>query len=209
MNALLARENRDEKKVFEKNMLFATLDTSQRLITSDDRHRFILVDTVGFVSKLPHSLISAFKSTLEEAVSADLLVHVVDASYEEKDFYIDVTNSVLKELGAEGKPMIMAFNKCDLLTSPLNTVGCGSDCVEVSAKTGEGLDELLGMIKTKIFAGRKIVTLLIPFTEGGVLNSVVSKNKPFETEYTSEGTKLKVELSFADVSRYGKYICDD
>ena len=209
MNALLEKENRDEKKVFEKNMLFATLDTSQRLITPDDRHSFILIDTVGFVSKLPHSLISAFKSTLEEAVNADLLVQVVDASYEEKDFYIDVTNSVLKELGAEGKPMIMAFNKCDLLSAPLNTVGYGNECVEISAKTGEGIDELVEIIKSKIFADRKVVTLLIPFAEGSVLNAVISKNKPLETSYTETGTVIKVELSYADISRYGKYICDD
>ena len=209
MNALLELENRDDKKVLEKDMLFATLDTSQRLITPDDKHSFILVDTVGFVSKLPHSLISAFKSTLEEAVKADLLVQVVDASYEGKDFYIDVTNSVLYELGAEGSPMIMAFNKCDLLDAPLNTVGYGNDCIEISAKTGEGLDDLLELIKIKLFAERKMVSLLVPFTEGSVLNAVVSKNKPLETEYTAEGTKIRVELSYADVSRYQKYICDD
>ena len=209
MNALLERENREEKKVFEKNMLFATLDTSQRLITPDDRHSFILIDTVGFVSKLPHTLVSAFKSTLEEAVNADLLVQVIDASFEAKDFYIDVTNSVLKELGAESKPMIMVFNKCDLLTEPLNTVGYGNDCVELSAKTGEGLDELIDLIKSKIFAERKVVSLLVPFTEGSVLNAIISKNKPLETAYTAEGTKIKVELSYADISRYQNYMCDD
>ena len=84
MNTLLKMEKRDEKSVFEKDMLFATLDTSQRLITTEDRHQFILVDTVGFVSKLPHALISAFKSTLEEVVYADLLIQVVDASYDGK-----------------------------------------------------------------------------------------------------------------------------
>ena len=179
------------------------------LITPDDRHSFILIDTVGFVSKLPHTLVSAFKSTLEEAVNADLLVQVIDASFEAKDFYIDVTNSVLKELGAEGKPMIMVFNKCDLLTEPLNTVGYGNDCVELSAKTGEGLDELIDLIKSKIFAERKVVSLLVPFTEGSVLNAIISKNKPLETAYTAEGTKIKVELSYADISRYQNYMCDD
>ena len=210
MNAFLKAEEREQKGVFEKNMLFATLDTSQRLITPDDRHSFILVDTVGFVSKLPHSLVSAFKSTLEEAVDADLLVQVVDASYEGKDFYIDVTNKVLKDLGAEGKPMIMAFNKCDLLQDKeFNTVGYGHNCVVMSAKTGEGMPELLEMIKSKIFADTKIVTLMIPFTDGAVLNAVMDKNKPLKTEYTAEGTKIKVELSFADVSRFSKYLVED
>ncbi|MBR0417264.1 MAG: GTPase HflX [Firmicutes bacterium] len=209
MNALLDKEDREDKKVFEKDMLFATLDTSQRLITPDDRHSYILIDTVGFVSKLPHSLVSAFKSTLEEAVNADLLVQVVDASYEAKDFYIDVTNSVLKELGAEDKPMIMAFNKCDLLSEPLNTVGYGQDCVVVSARTGEGLDELSQLIQSKIYAETKVVSLLIPYTDGSVLSSIIDKNKPLETEYSENGTIIKVELSFADISRYGKYIYDD
>ena len=209
MNALLKAEEKDDKTVFEKNMLFATLDTAQRLITPDDRHSFILVDTVGFVSKLPHSLVSAFKSTLEEAVDADLLVQVVDASYEGKDFYIDVTNSVLKELKADGKPMIMAFNKCDLLPEPPSTVGYGQDCVTLSAKTGEGLDDLMDMIKSKIFAGTKTVTLMIPFTDGAVLSAVIAKNKPLETEYTADGTRIKVELSAADISRYAKYIVSE
>ncbi len=209
MNALLKAEERDEKTVFEKNMLFATLDTAQRLITLDDKKSFILVDTVGFVSKLPHTLVSAFKSTLEEAVDADLLVQVVDASYEGKDFYIDVTNSVLKELGAEGKPMIMAFNKCDLLPERPSTVGYGQDCLTMSAKTGEGLDDLLNMIKSKIFAQTKVVTLLIPFSDGSVLSSIIGKNKPLETEYLGEGTKIKVELSAADISRYAKYIISE
>ena len=209
MNALLDKEDREDKKVFEKDMLFATLDTSQRLITPDDRHSYILIDTVGFVSKLPHSLVSAFKSTLEEAVNADLLVQVVDASYEAKDFYIDVTNSVLKELGAEDKPMIMAFNKCDLLSEPLNTVGYGQDCVVVSARTGEGLDELSQLIQSKIYAETKVVSLLIPYTDGSVLSSIIDKNNPLETEYSENGTIIKVELSFADISRYGKYIYDD
>lgn len=123
MNRMLSENDKDDKKVFEKNMLFATLDTAQRLITLDDRHSFILVDTVGFVSKLPHTLIEAFKSTLEEAVRADLLVQVVDASYDQKEFYIDVTNSVLKELHADAKPMITAFNKCDLLEDGKEIIG--------------------------------------------------------------------------------------
>ena len=209
MNAFLKSEEREDKTVFEKNMLFATLDTSQRLITPDDRHSFILVDTVGFVSKLPHTLVSAFKSTLEEAVDADLLIQVVDSSYEGVDFYIDVTNHVLKELGAADKPMIMAFNKCDLLQNgKFNTVGYGSDCVVMSAKTGEGMNELLEMIKSKIFADTRVVSLLIPFTDGAVLSAVIAKNRPFDTEYLAEGTKIKVELCLADINRYSKYLVE-
>jgi GTP-binding protein HflX len=210
MNSLLKKENRDEKQVFEKDMLFATLDTSQRLITMDDRHSFILIDTVGFVSKLPHTLVSAFRSTLEETVYADLLVQVVDASYPDKDFYIDVTNSVLKDLGVGDKPMIMVFNKCDLLEDKtIETYEYGRDCLMISAKTGYHMDELLELIKSKIFAQTRIVSLLIPFTEGAVLNAVINKSKPLETEYTAEGTKIKVELGEADINRYAQYLTDD
>lgn len=209
MNALLSRNDKEDKKVFEENILFATLDTSQRLISLDDRHSFILIDTVGFVSKLPHSLVSAFKSTLEEAVNADLLVHVVDNSYENKDFYIDVTNSVLKELGAQQKPMIMAFNKCDLQNDPADHIGYGQDSVFMSARTGQGMDELLELIKSKIYADTEVVRLLIPFTKGDILSAVIGKNKPLETDYTAEGTRILVELSSQDLNRYKEYVCDD
>ncbi|MBQ1476376.1 MAG: GTPase HflX, partial [Firmicutes bacterium] len=100
MNRLLADSDKVEKQVFEKDMLFATLDTAQRLITLDDRCSFLLIDTVGFVSKLPHALVDAFKATLEEVTEADLLLHVVDASFEGSDFQQSVTREVLKSLGA-------------------------------------------------------------------------------------------------------------
>ena len=206
MNRMLSENDKDDKKVFEKNMLFATLDTAQRLITLDDRHSFILVDTVGFVSKLPHTLIEAFKSTLEEAVRADLLVQVVDASYDQKEFYIDVTNSVLKELHADAKPMITAFNKCDLLEDGKEIIGFGNDSVVISAKTGEGFDELLAKIADKIFDKTREVSLLIPFTKGDVLSAILAKNRPIETIYREDGTLIRLELSDADIGRYEEFL---
>lgn len=206
MNRMLSENDKDDKKVFEKNMLFATLDTAQRLITLDDRHSFILVDTVGFVSKLPHTLIEAFKSTLEEAVRADLLVQVVDASYDQKEFYIDVTNSVLKELHADVKPMITAFNKCDLLEDGKEIIGFGNDSVVISAKTGEGFDELLAKIADKIFDKTREVSLLIPFTKGDVLSAILAKNRPIETIYREDGTLIRLELSDADIGRYEEFL---
>lgn len=109
MNRLLAMSEKEDKVVTEKDMLFATLDTQQRNIHIDKNHEFILVDTVGFVSKLPHSLVQAFKATLEEVTYADLLLHVVDSAYENYDFHIDVTNSVIKELGADSKQKLMVL----------------------------------------------------------------------------------------------------
>lgn len=114
MNRILAMSDKDEKNVFEENMLFATLDTQQRGIVLESGRKFILIDTVGFVSKLPHSLVEAFKATLEEVTYADLLLHVVDASYENHDFHIEVTDKVMKEIGAGDKEKMMVFNKCDL-----------------------------------------------------------------------------------------------
>ena len=148
MNCFLSMEDREDKQVFEKNMLFATLDTSQRLITLDDNKSFILVDTVGFVDKLPHSLVNAFKATLEEVSKADLLVHVVDCGFEKPDFHIDVTRKVLKELGAENKTEFLVFNKSDLYPD-FDAIDYPAS-LKTSAKTGEGMDALADWIKNKV-----------------------------------------------------------
>ncbi|MBE6031965.1 MAG: GTPase HflX, partial [Clostridiales bacterium] len=115
MNRMLRDVEKEEKVVTEKDMLFATLDTFQRQIKLDTNQEFILIDTVGFVSKLPHSLVRAFKATLEEVLYADLLLHVVDTAYENHDFHIEVTEKVLDEIGAGDKDRILVYNKIDLL----------------------------------------------------------------------------------------------
>ena len=114
MNRLLSMADNEEKTVASKDMLFATLDTQHRRITLEQGNEFILIDTVGFVSKLPHGLVEAFKSTLEEVKYADLLIHVVDSSYAERDFQIEVTDRVLGQIGAGSKEKLMAYNKIDL-----------------------------------------------------------------------------------------------
>ena len=133
MNRLLSMTDREEKQVSSKNMLFATLDTQHRKISMEHGREFILIDTVGFVSKLPHGLVEAFKSTLEEVKYADLLIHVVDSSYENSDFQIDVTNTVIEQLGAGGKEKIMAYNKMDLVSEQPIDVS-GSDAVFISCR---------------------------------------------------------------------------
>jgi len=155
MNRLLSIGEKEDKVVFEKDMLFATLDTSQRRIKLDGTNEFILVDTVGFVSKLPHQLVRAFKATLEEVNYADLLVHVVDASFENKDFHIEVTKKVLGEIGAAEKESILVCNKIDLCEDKFIP---GAD-ICISAKYGENIDELLDLIKSKIFADRRKTNL--------------------------------------------------
>jgi len=203
MNRFMSLENRQEKQVFEKDMLFATLDTSQRLVTLDDRCSFILIDTVGFVSKLPHSLVNAFKATLEETTYADLLIHVVDASFENHDFQIDVTNKVIGELNVTGKPVIMAYNKMDM-TDDFAPIGVNS--VAVSAKTGQGWNELVDKIKSVLFADFSVTELMVPYTRGDIVSFINSKSKPIETKYEAEGTYIKVELGEADRMRLKDFL---
>lgn len=204
MNRLLGEADREDKSVLEKDMLFATLDTSHRKISFDTNQEFILIDTVGFVSRLPHSLVEAFKSTLEEVKFADLLIHVVDSSYEACDFHIEVTDQVLKEIGAGDKEKIIAYNKCDIaVTEPLCGEGC--DWLWISAKRGDNIDKLTELIKTIIFSDRVRARLLIPFDRGEAVSYLCDRATVFSMDYTGEGTVLDVEMSKEDYGRYKKY----
>lgn len=204
MNRLLAMSEKEDKIVTEKDMLFATLDTQQRSIHIDKNHEFILVDTVGFVSKLPHSLVQAFKATLEEVTYADLLLHVVDSAYENYDFHIDVTNTVIKELGADSKQKIMVYNKMDLVDEqPIDATG--SDCVYISARNGDNIDQLMEMIKDRIFASTVTAHLLIPYSRGDISSYLCEKAVVHEMNYREDGTYFCVELNEADYNRLKKY----
>ncbi len=204
MNRLLAMSEKEDKAVTEQNMLFATLDTQQRSIRLDRNCEFILIDTVGFVSKLPHGLVQAFKATLEEVTYADLLLHVVDVSYENYDFHIDVTNQVIEELGAGGKAKIMVYNKVDLVSQiPFDTTGC--DSIFVSAKQGDHIDDLLHMVREKIFSSRVSAQLLIPYSRGDLSSYLCEKAAVLSMSYQEEGTLFQVELEKADYNRLKEY----
>lgn len=205
MNRILSMTEKAEKAVYEENMLFATLDTQQRSIVLDTKHQFILVDTVGFVSRLPHALVDAFKATLEEVTSADLLVQVVDAAYENHDFQREVTGRVLEEIGAGGKERILAYNKSDLLL-PENLIFPPEEtCLAISAKTGANVDELLALIKERIFADRVNTCLLIPYDRGDLTAYVCARAAVSRMEYEAEGTYIEVELAQADYQRLRNY----
>lgn len=206
MNRMMTMTAREDKAVFEKNMLFATLDTSQRLVKMDDNREFILIDTVGFVSKLPHTLVMAFKATLEEVIDADYLLHVVDSSYEAADFHIAVTERVLKELGAEDQEKLMVYNKIDLLADRSHLFEGGKNAVAVSAKTGEGFDVLLEKIREALFFDQQMVKLVIPYDRGDLTAYLCQKIKPERMEYKAEGTCFEILLSGADRSRMAEYI---
>ena len=205
MNRILALTEKEEKTVFEKNMLFATLDTQQRSVVLDTNHQFILVDTVGFVSKLPHSLVEAFKATLEEVVYADLLVHVVDSAFENYDFQIEVTNKVLAEIGAGDKEKIMAYNKIDLVSEDDVVPQPGAENLFISAKYGEHIDGLLEKIKQHIFKDEVSACLLVPYSKGEVSSYLCEKSKVNTMEYREDGTYFEVELKAADYQRLKEY----
>lgn len=207
MNRLLQLSEREDKTVSSQNMLFATLDTQHRKITLEQGSEFILIDTVGFVSRLPHSLVEAFKSTLEEVRYADLLIHVVDSSYENRDFYMEVTNKVIEQIGAGDKDQIVAYNKMDIAKSvPLDV--SGHEAVYLSAKTGENINVLVEKIREKIFGGRVEMTLLIPYQRGDITSYLCENAQIFSMEYEEEGTLLHGKLEREDALRYGNFAVD-
>ena len=207
MNRLLQLSEREDKTVSSQNMLFATLDTQHRKITLEQGSEFILIDTVGFVSRLPHSLVEAFKSTLEEVRYADLLIHVVDSSYENRDFYMEVTNKVIEQIGAGDKDQIVAYNKMDIAKSvPLDV--SGHEVVYLSAKTGENINVLVEKIREKIFGGRVEMMLLIPYQRGDITSYLCENAQIFSMEYEEEGTLLHGKMEREDALRYGSFAVD-
>ena len=206
MNRILQKVDKEEKQVFEEDMLFATLDTYQRRVDLDKNHSFILVDTIGFVSRLPHLLIEAFKATLEIVSEADLLIHVVDASYENNDFQIKVTDRVLKEIGAGAKNKLMAYNKVDLLEDQSAlTDFLGMKNHFISAKYDMGVDELIEDVKKEIFKDFVKAEMLIPYTRGDVSSYIQSKATVYGLEYREDGTWISCELKAQDYNRYKEF----
>ena len=205
MNGLinLFGENVD-KQVMVKNMLFATLDTSVRKLTLPDSKTFLLSDTVGFVSQLPHQLVEAFKSTLAEAANADLLIQVVDYSDENRDLMMKTTEDTLNDVGVTGIPTIIAFNKADKLevTFPSRE----GDNLIMSALDESSLQQLVSIIKEKIFDNYHTVTLMIPFDKGDIISYLNDNTNVISTDYDANGTMIKVELNDVDFKRYGGYI---
>ena len=204
MNALLTVSNaQSEKSVFEKNMLFATLETSTRQIQLPDNKQFLLTDTVGFVSKLPHQLVKAFRSTLEEVTEADLLLHVVDLSHPEFQTQIEITNKVLDELGVKETPMVYVYNKADLVEDAFTP--STEEAVRISAKNLENIDTLIDCIKSHIFHHYVKVSFLIPYDRGNIVSYLNEHANVFETEYLDNGTLITVECSDQDVERLAEY----
>ena len=204
MNALLTVSNaQSEKSVFEKNMLFATLETSTRHIQLPDNKQFLLTDTVGFVSKLPHQLVKAFRSTLEEVTEADLLLHVVDLSHPEFQTQIEITNKVLDELGVKEPPMVYVYNKADLVEDEFTP--STKEAVRISAKNLTNIDTLIDCIKSHIFQHYVKASFLIPYDRGNLVSYLNEHANVFDTEYLENGTLITVECSEHDAHRLAEY----
>ena len=162
--------------------LFDTLDTTSRLLTVSDTLDVVISDTVGFIRKLPHQLVEAFKATLEELEYADLLLHVIDVSNPEWQQQAQVVENLILELGAGELPRIDVFNKCDCIPAG-EIMPHGRDICAISARTGEGVDELLEMIGERLDAGSRRVTLHIPYDKGGVLDQLYREAKVEDVAY--------------------------
>ncbi|MED1555623.1 GTPase HflX [Bacillus paramycoides] len=204
MNAMLEIYNgTEEKQVFEKDMLFATLETSVRNIDLPDNKSFLLTDTVGFVSKLPHHLVRAFRSTLEEVAEADLLIHVVDYANPNYEQLIDITNETLKKIGVENIPTIYAYNKSDMVDVEIPKVQ--EDRVYLSAKKHVGIEELVEMIRSHIYKEYTKCEMLIPYDQGQVVSYFNNHAHVLSTSYENEGTKIALECKTSDYEKYKRF----
>ena len=191
--------------VLAEDKLFATLDPTSRALTLPDGRRVMLIDTVGFIRRLPHGLVEAFKSTLEEAASATLILNVCDASSPDCAEHLEVTNRLLEELGCNGKPIIAVFNKCDAAPD-LSWLSAGLHSVKISALTGEGLDGLLNEMVRALPPTRKKVTLLLPYSMGSDAALLREKGALDREEYRPDGLKMTVTADAKLLERYKDYI---
>lgn len=194
--------NNEDKKVFEKNMLFATLETYVRNIKLPDNRSFLLSDTVGFVGDLPHNLVKAFRSTLEEVCDADLLLHIVDISNPNYENHIKVTNETLRQIGAENIPSIYVFNKSDLIE--LDELS--DDRILISAKNNIGIDELLESICKQIFADYINLKIEVPYIEAKMISYIMENEAIINFEYTENGVIFDIECSKVEYVKYKEFI---
>ena len=189
--------------VLAENKLFAILDPTARALTLPDGSSVLLIDTVGFIRRLPHKLVEAFKSTLDEAVNANVILNICDASNDECAEHYKVTMDLLEELGCGDKPIITVLNKCDLVNDISIPM---TNSVRVSAKTGDGLPELLEAVQKALPPTRKRVKILLPFSMGGVGAELRKTGVVHSEEYTAEGLLLDITAEIFTLEKYEEYI---
>jgi len=198
--------------VLAEDRLFATLDPIVRKFTLPDEREILLADTVGFIQKLPHDLVAAFRGTLEEARYADVLIHVADVSHPQLIEQCASVNEVLGELGIGDKPTIMVFNQIDRLSSGLIVERLKRDfpgSVAISAQTGEGLDEFKRILNERGLPKRVVVDLLIPYKEAGVIAEIrAGSNQVEQEEYLAEGIRVKALMELPDLGRVRRFVIE-
>ena len=198
--------------ILAEDKLFATLDPTTRKYELPCGESVLLTDTVGFINKLPHHLVSAFHSTLEEACMADVLLIIIDASDPRFSEQLEVTENLLVELGAVGKPTLYVFNKCDRGFAELREIGRSSDAdniAYISALTGQGMDTLISKLEAIVTEGKRRVTYFIPNSDGGALNTLYRVATVEDVEYGADGMTV---VALADAKARGmmkKYALDD
>ena len=197
--------------VLAEDKLFATLDPTQRNLTLSDRREIMLVDTVGFIRKLPHHLVKAFKSTLEEAALADVLLHVIDVSNNEYETHISVVENILRELGADGKPTVAVLNKIDLAQDKIvkNNIESCTKTVRISAKEKTGIDELLEIIEEVVPGQKREVTLKLPYSEAVLVSKLYENQVVISEEYEADGILVKAMIDALCYDRLRKYVIND
>lgn len=191
MNYLSNLHGTNKTEVFEKDMLFATLDTKSKRIQKDNQPPFILIDTVGFISKLPPELVKSFESTLSDITSADLILHIVDGK-NYSPLQINFTKKVLKDLGLEETPRILVVTKKDLMHQAPDIM---EDYFLVSNKTGEGMDDLYQAISAHIYKDSRIFKLMLPFDKGAIYEKLKVETTILETNYTADGMFVRAVLT--------------
>ena len=194
--------------VLVENALFATLDATVRQAQTEDGRNYTLVDTVGFVRNLPHQLVEAFRSTIEEVADADLIVHVVDASHPDPASQIRTVRDVIGEAEASDIPELIVFNKCDLIgdNQRLLLRGLEPSAIFASARTGEGIEEVLEVIAQRIPTPDVPLNLLVPYERGDIVSSLHARAVVDSTEYEEAGTRLHVRVKHADLPQFEEFI---
>lgn len=193
--------------VLAENKLFATLDPTSRALKLPDGREVMLIDTVGLVRRLPHTLVDAFRSTLEEAAFADLILCVCDISASDAADQIKVTQELLTEIKAEHIPVVTALNKCDMIDEL--PIVPNKDCCLISAKTGFGLDKLLQTICDTLAPTHKRMSLLLPYNEGGLAGEIRASGKVFSEEYAAEGLLMDAMVPLRLIYRCSQYSRED
>lgn len=189
------------------NRLFDTLDTTTRKLAVSDQLSVLLSDTVGFIAKLPHNLVDAFRATLEELQYADLLIHVVDCADPEREAHMQVVLQLIGQLARPGVPVITAYNKTDVAEAPFLAPE-GAE-VAISAQTGAGIDRLLALIERELTGTRHTVTLLLPYSQGGQVDTLHQRTQVQEVSYGAEGIRIRAVLDDELYGRLRQYVTEE